>query len=169
MSKPKNSEYLTVLNLIDFDGTLYYNPRGNLGTDINRERIIPYTYFPICRKSKEKDITNILFSGRHISQLEIIIFAVESRGYHMNNYLLNPAPKNTNPFFNPKAKISSFFVDYWNWKLGIIERYVKVFDIVNVIDDDEIVCRLGKVRGANVFLSKLVLENNHLIINLKHL
>lgn len=170
LSKTKNSEYLSILNLIDFDGTLYYNPSGKYTGTINREFIIPHSDFPICKAVRGKrENMSFLFSGRHISQTDIIIEGLESRGYYLDGYLLNPAPKKTNPFYNPTAKLSQFLVNYWRWKSRIVEKYAKVFKIVNVIDDDEIVCRLAKSKGAHTFLSKLELKNDHLTINLKRL
>ncbi len=148
------------LVILDFDGTLFYNPENDFGfyTPINRV-LDAYTFFCefIIQTSEEilEDFEYILITGRNESQEGVITRLLEAKGYRIDQNFFNQCKREKD--IDEKA----FMINYWNGKIKLINEIKSSnrYESITVIDDDKVICTALKKLGFKVFKAKIT-ENS---------
>lgn len=148
------------LVILDFDGTLFYNPESDFGfyTPINRV-LDAYTFFSefIYQTSEEilEEFEYILITGRNGAQEEIITHLLEIKGYRIDQSFFNQGKREKD------IDEKTFMVNYWNGKIKLINeiKSSKRYESITVIDDDKVICTALKKLGFKVFKAKIT-ENS---------
>jgi len=172
--------------IIDFDNTLYYNPSHDFSSNIKEENILSEEYFfkRLCTKFPEiqynhdyifkrlyylkycemfhcyydKITSHILNTGRHISQQEKIITALERKGYTFDNVFFSTTDKELFPEFNQNVNQYDFLTSHYIAKLSNINQIRKGYKSIFLIDDDPFICHFAKLIRINAI--KPILEQS---------
>jgi len=141
MSKPTVKAKMIVI--LDFDGSLFYNPANNLSLHFDLRHIIDKTSFleqfedqtelPISESAEY-----ILITGRHISQKEIILKMLRFKGFTFSQSFFNTLDRAF------RLSEEEFMLEYWFAKVKkIMDIYrSREYSQVIVIDDDSVICQV---------------------------
>ena len=136
---------------LDFDNTLYYNPEGTFTEDITLANIIAATDFFYEFATQVRAPSNlepyfILATGRPESQKDLILDALHQKGYSFDKTFFSPFGRSSFPQYNPNANPVLFYLNYWQWKMYLIDMYriatATYFRSLTVIDDDPVLCHM---------------------------
>ncbi len=151
------------LIILDFDDTIFYNPKNNFTIDINPNNIIDARYFfrEFVRQIGIFDHRNICFmlvTGRDREQRDIILHHLRLKGYRIDNAIFiniyNAHFPDSVQYFND----SSFLIYYWYWKAQIINQLSlsNEYKSITVIDNDDSICTMLKGLDFKIINVKIV-------------
>lgn len=157
------------LIILDFDDTIFYNPKNNFSIDINPSNIVEARYFfgEFIRQIgifNHRNISFMLITGRDREQRDIILHHLRLKGYRIDNAIFiniyNAYFPNSIQYFDD----NSFMIHYWGWKAQIINelKTSNEYKSITVIDNDEIICTMLKELDINVVKAKIVPLNSRL-------
>ncbi len=157
------------LIVLDFDHTIYHNPKHNFSIDIKPHNIIEARYFfgeyvkPIGIFN-HRNICFMLITGRDREQREIILHHLRLNGYRIDNAIFINI---YNAYFPDSIQYfddNSFLIYYWYWKVQIINelRLSNEYKSISVIDNDDSICTMLKKLDINVVKAKIVPLNSRL-------
>jgi len=116
------------INIFDFDGTLYYNPKNDFTDRIDNQ----FANFHF----EMENALNFLVTGRHVSQKQQIRIALGERGYAFERSMFLELDKQV-------YQRNDFMELYHQWKIdGIISLIVILREIlrdvhlIRIYDDD---------------------------------
>lgn len=130
--------------VLNFDGTLYWNPEEDFSMDICFHNIIDSEsffseFFYQTRKNILSNPEIILVSGRLPHQKEAILSLLRQKGYNIAKSYFLPE---ISPSF--QGDENSFLTHYWFWEVKILTqiRESKEYDSITVIYNDNIICSM---------------------------
>jgi len=159
------------LIILDFDDTIFYNPRHNFSIDINPNNIIEARYFfrEFVRQIGIFDHRNICFmliTGRDREQRDIILHHLRLKGYRIDNAIFINI---YNAYFPDSVQYfddNSFLIYYWYWKAQIVNE-LKVsneYKSITIIDNDDSICTMLRQLDMNIIKAKIEFFGNSLQI-----
>lgn len=142
------------LIILDFDGTIYHNPRQDFTINIDFNNILPANQFfselayqvPLFSAYNFAHNTQfLLLTGRPLRQKEIILELLSMKGYKIDLSVFSTY-KYSIPEINSKYRENSFLIEYWAKKVEYINNLhnSNIFNSITIIDDDEVICTMLK-------------------------
>lgn len=159
MSRPTVKDKMVFI--LDFDGSLFYNPSNTFSLHFDLHRIIDKTSFleqfedqTECPISDNAEY--ILITGRHISQKEIILKMLKFRGFTFSQSFFNTLDRAF------RLSEEEFMLQYWFAKVKkIMDIYrSSKYSQVLVIDDDSIICQILSKLNIPVFKGDIMLDED---------
>lgn len=156
------------LVILDFDGTLFYNPESDFGfyTPINRV-LDAYTFFSefIFQTSEEilEEFEYILITGRNEAQEGIITHLLELKGYRIDQSFFNQGKRTED------IDEKTFILKYWNGKLKLINEIKSSnrYKSIIIIEDDDVICSALKKLGYKVFKTQITKNSSNQTLEVK--
>jgi len=156
------------LVILDFDGTLFYNPESDFGFYIPINRVLDaYTFFSefIFQTSKEilEDFEYILITGRNEAQEGVITHLLEVKGYRIDQSYFNQGKRTEN------IDEKTFMLKYWNGKIKLINEIKSSnrYNSIIIIEDDYVLCSALKKLGFTVFQAQITKNNSNQALEVK--
>jgi len=143
MANQKQDQEKKNLVIIDFDGTIFYNPTNNFSLNMPLNHALDaYSFFNEFTFQTNKNLSNnaeiILVTGRHKDQETVIRDLLELKGYKFDQYFFNQMDRTT------VIDEKSFLIKYWTAKVKLINefRLNNEYKSIVIIDDDTIICSM---------------------------
>ena len=145
--------------MLDFDNTIYYNPRKNYTIDINFDDILhanrffgEFAYQTQRELSLLKSSKIILITGRTYEQKEIILNLLKLNGYNISeSYFINIQDYENN------IDETTFLINYWSQKAQLINqlRIFGKYRSITIIEDDSVICSMLSRLNYDIIQAKL--------------
>ena len=156
MTNTKPDQEKKDLVILDFDGTLFYNPKNDFGfyTPINRV-LDAYTFFCefIIQTNQEvlEGFEYILITGRNETQESVIMHLLELKGYRIDQSFFNQGKRAKD------IDEKTFMINYWNGKIKLINEIKSSnrYKSITIIDDDRVIYTALKKLGFKVFKAQI--------------
>ena len=156
------------LIVIDFDGTIFYNPHQDFSINIPLNHVLDaYTFFnEFMFQTNEIVLHNsefILISGRHQDQKEVITHLLEMRGFRIDQSFFNQMDRTT------PIDENSFMIKYWTAKVKLINelKLSNKYKSITVIEDDAVICSMLKKLGFTVFKAQITKNEANQSLSIK--
>ncbi len=144
------------LVILDFDGTIFYNPTSNFSLNIPLDYIIDaYTFFNEFTFQTNETISNktefVLITGRSQEQEAYIKHLLETRGFRIDQSFFNQMGITT------AIDESSFLIKYWTAKVKLINefRLNKEYKSIIVIEDSHVICSMLQKLNFKVYQAEI--------------
>lgn len=153
--------------ILDFDGTIFFNPSQNFSVDIPLDDILQAHYFfsEFIYQSGvlvSKDTEFVLITGRHQIQEDVILYLLRAFGYKIDRSYFNQTER-TN-----RIGENAFLIKYWVEKVKFINQKREGIDCSSliVIDDDNIICSMLRRLNFEVYQTKIIKQNLNQVLSI---
>ncbi|TES97187.1 MAG: hypothetical protein E3J90_07195 [Promethearchaeota archaeon] len=162
MTENKNKRDKKDLVIIDFDGTLFFNPENDFVyyTPINHV-LDAYTFFSeFMFQTNEKileDFEYIIITGRSETQEGVITHLLELKGYRIDQSFFNQGKRAKD------IDEETFMINYWNGKIKLINE-IKLsnrYKSITIIDDDDVLCSALEKLGYTIFKAQITKNSSN--------
>ena len=168
MTNQKQDQEKKDLIVLDFDGTILYNPHQDFSINIQLDHVLDaYTFFnEFMFQTNEIVLHNsefVLITGRHQNQSEIITHLLKMRGYRIDQCFFNQMDRAT------PIDENSFLIKYWTAKAKLINelRLNDRYKSITVIEDNDIICSMLKKLGFTVFKAQITKNEANQSLSIK--
>ena len=148
------------LIILDFDGTIFYNPNQNFSIAIPIEDILRANYFfsEFTHQSDfliSKDTEFVLITGRSKGQEGYILNLLRAFGYRIDKSYFSQTKRTS------EVSENEFLISYWTEKAKLINqiRDDDDYSSIVVIDDDKIICSMLQELSFKVYQTKITKQN----------
>lgn len=156
MTSQKQDQEKRNLVVIDFDGTLFYNPNQIYSLNIPLEHVIDaFTFFNEFMFQTNEIVLNntefVLITGRHRDHEAYINHLLELKGFRFDQSFFNQMGRTT------AIDESSFLIKYWTAKAKLINdtKLSNEYESIVIIDDDKILCSMLEKLNFRTFRTKI--------------
>jgi hypothetical protein len=148
------------LIILDFDGTIFFNPSQNYSVDVPLSNLLQahhffseFTYQSGVLVPKNTEF--VLITGRHKNQEEFILYLLRAFGYKIDRAYFNQMERNT------RISENDFLIRYWTEKVKLINciREGNDYSSIIVIEDDNIVCSMLRKLNFEVYQAKIAKQS----------
>ncbi len=162
------------LIILDFDSTIYLNPKNDLSMNIEVNHILPANEF-FSQLNTQVELFKaynfahhtmfFLLTRRSSRQKRLILSLLRKKGYkivesYFSNYSYNISRLRT------LTSESDFYLKYWSGKVDLINklRQSNKYNSITVIDHDNVICTMSTRLGFTVIHSQITQNRKQLFI-----